>query len=84
MYYNKDNDCAYDEEGFYEFPVGQLNKEQFIHDLRVHQAGETGFLTWTEQTANSSITHWNLDLVNQVCTYYASEEKIYEENLKEQ
>ncbi len=82
MYFNADGECVYDEQNFYEFPIGILNKEKFVSDLRDHQQGKMDFMAWTELTAASGVTHWNLDLVNQVCTYYADEEKVFTESLK--
>lgn len=46
-----------------------VDKEQFVNDLRSHQNGQTDFLTFCNDCAKSGIYAWKLDFANMTCTY---------------
>ncbi len=82
MYFNHDEESVYDEVDFFNFEIGQLNKDQFVVDLKEHQQGLTDFPTWLEKTASSGISYWIVDLEQLTCTYYAADESsVYVEQI---
>lgn len=70
IYYDNQQNIAYDEVEFFNFEIGTVNKQQFISDLKQHQQGVTDFPTWLEQTAGNGIGYWIVDLQELTCTYY--------------
>ncbi len=46
------------------------NKEQFTHDLKIHQKGETDYITFCHDCATSGIERWFVNLEKMTCTYY--------------
>ncbi|HEM6117623.1 TPA: DUF1398 family protein [Streptococcus suis] len=47
----------------------QFDKEQFVTILRNHQAGQTDFSTFCQETAESGIYKWVTDLEAMTCSY---------------
>ena len=47
-----------------------LDKEQFIADLKAHQQGKTDFPTFCSDCAKSGINKWILDFNKMICTYF--------------
>lgn len=76
MYYNSNEETAYDREDFFNYEIGELNKAQFINDLIEHQQGLTNFPAWLEKTATSGISYWIVDLYECTCTYYSGDETL--------
>lgn len=70
MYFDKEENNAYDEEDFFNFPIGELNIDKFKSDLLDHQQDKTDFPTWLELTAASGIAYWIVDLSEKTCIYY--------------
>lgn len=46
------------------------NKERFIEFLVQHQEGQTDYLTFCKQAAQSGIAKWRVDIIEMTCTYY--------------
>lgn len=46
------------------------NITQLKHHLKIHQAGETDYLTFCTQSAEDGVEKWTLDIQNLTCTYY--------------
>lgn len=46
------------------------NKNQFIADLKAHQAGKTDYKKFCEDCASSGIDYWLVDLDLKTCTYF--------------
>ncbi|NBL64215.1 DUF1398 domain-containing protein [Flavobacterium sp. NST-5] len=49
------------------------NSEQFKADLKLHQQGNTDFITFCNDCAKSGIEKWVLDLNEMTCTYFDSQ-----------
>lgn len=47
----------------------QPDQEQFVSILRNHQAGQTDFPTFCEETAQAGIYRWVTDLEEMTCSY---------------
>ncbi|ABP90732.1 TPA: DUF1398 family protein [Streptococcus suis] len=47
----------------------QANLDQFVTILRNHQAGQTDFLTFCQETAEAGIYKWVIDLEAMTCSY---------------
>lgn len=50
------------------------NKERFIELLVIHQDGQTDYLTFCNDAAQSGIARWRVDIVEMTCTYFDLEE----------
>lgn len=48
----------------------QVDKDRFQSQLKVHQAGETDYLTFCKDCAATGIEKWIVDLSQMTCTYY--------------
>jgi len=46
------------------------NKEQLAHHLKIHQAGETDYLTFCSQAAGAGVEKWTVDTEKMTCVYY--------------
>ncbi len=46
------------------------NHEQFEHDLKAHQRGETDYMTLINDAAKSGIYKRTVDMQNMMCVYY--------------
>jgi uncharacterized protein YbcV (DUF1398 family) len=46
------------------------NVEALIHALKIHQQGQTDYLTFCKQSAEAGVNVWIVDLVNMTCIYY--------------
>lgn len=44
--------------------------EAVAHGVRIHQQGQTDYLTFCQQVAQAGVEKWTIDLVNGACTYY--------------
>ncbi|HEL2550031.1 TPA: DUF1398 family protein [Streptococcus suis] len=47
----------------------QVNRDQFVTILRNHQAGQTDFPTFCQETAEAGIYKWVTDLEAMTCSY---------------
>lgn len=45
-------------------------KDRFVNDLKTHQQGETDYLTFCKDCAETGIEKWVMDLDKMTCTYY--------------
>lgn len=58
------------------------DKDTFIQYLKIHQKGETDYLTFCKHCAQTGIEKWIVDLDKMTCTYYdKSENEILVENI---
>lgn len=46
------------------------NKEQFCHYLKIHQQGQTDYLTFCKHCAETGIKKWVVSLSKMTCTYF--------------
>jgi uncharacterized protein YbcV (DUF1398 family) len=51
-----------------------LDKAQFVSELKAHQQGKTDFLTFCKDCAKSGINKWILDFNKMTCTYFGKDE----------
>jgi len=53
------------------FTVANIaNTPSLQHHLRIHQAGETDYLTFCRHAAEDGVEKWTMDLLAMTCTYY--------------
>ena len=56
------------------------DKERFKHYLKNHQRGQTDFPTFCQQSAETGVEKWTVDMNQMTCTYYdKSNNKMLEE-----
>ena len=53
--------------------AAECNKEQFVHYLKTHQKGETDYMTFCRDCAETGIEKWFVDLSRMTCTYFDRE-----------
>ncbi|MCO6146856.1 DUF1398 domain-containing protein [Flavobacterium sp. NRK1] len=46
------------------------NKESLADALKIHQAGETDYMTFCRQSAKAGVEKWVVDIERMTCTYY--------------
>lgn len=46
------------------------DSEKFKHYLKIHQQGQTDYLTFCNHCAECGIEKWRVDMANMTCTYY--------------
>lgn len=47
-----------------------LNLEQFKSRLKLHQQGETDYITFCKDCAENGVEGWKMDLNDMTCTYF--------------
>lgn len=56
-----------------EYPELVINEESSIekltHALKIHQTGETDYITFCKQAADAGVEKWITDLTTMTCTY---------------
>lgn len=61
-----------------EYPTLVINEEssagKLEHALKVHQQGETDYITFCKQAADAGVEKWVTDLEEMTCTYLDTEE----------
>lgn len=50
--------------------AGKSDKNEFIHQLNAHQAGETDYPAFCSHCAQNGVEKWVVDMVEMSCTYY--------------
>lgn len=50
--------------------AGTTDKEKFISFLKAHQQGQSDYLTFCRQCAETGVHKWIVSLSNMTCTYY--------------
>ncbi|MCW3789692.1 DUF1398 domain-containing protein [Plebeiibacterium sediminum] len=81
VYYGKDNFQTKSKPKYNELSIKDFcNRDQFEAYLRIHQKGETDYLTFCRHCAESGIEKWIVDLNKMTCIYY---DKAGNEVLKE-
>lgn len=54
-----------------ELEIADVSKEEdFKHYLKIHQQGQTDYLTFCKHSAETGIENWILDFSAMTCTYY--------------
>lgn len=58
------------------------DKERFKHYLKNHQRGQTDYPTFCNQSAETGVDKWTVDMDQMTCTYYdKSNSKMLEEQI---
>lgn len=56
------------------YPVKSISDkasaEQLQHSLRIHQQGQTDYMTFCRQVAEAGVEKWTVDIMELTCTYY--------------
>ena len=50
--------------------ANESDEEQFKHYLKIHQQGQTDYLTFCKHAAETGIEKWTVDTEEMTCTYY--------------
>jgi len=50
--------------------ASKSDKAKFMHCLKIHQNGETDYVTFCKHCAETGIEKWVMDLDKMTCTYY--------------
>jgi len=46
------------------------NTENFKHKLKIHQQGQTNYMTFCHDAADTGVEKWTVDLIEMLCIYY--------------
>lgn len=46
------------------------NHEKFRYSLKIHQQGQTDYLTFCRHSAETGVEKWVVDMAEMTCTYY--------------
>ncbi len=70
--YYGNNNYKISSEGFAEIlvVVDNSNTDQFKIDLKLHQAGNTNYITFLNDCANSGVEKWIVVMDTMTCSYY--------------
>lgn len=49
------------------------SKEKLNNSLKIHQQGQTDYLTFCKQAAEAGVEKWSVNLVKMTCTYFDKE-----------
>ncbi len=70
-YYGKDNFQIQSEAKYALLKISLTgNIEALKNALKIHQAGETDYLTFCRQSAEAGVEKWTLDMKKMTCVYY--------------
>ncbi|MEA5256530.1 DUF1398 family protein [Arcicella aquatica] len=70
-YYGKDNFQIQSEAKYALLEISSTgNIEALRNALKIHQAGETDYLTFCRQSAEAGVEKWTLDMKKMTCVYY--------------
>lgn len=50
--------------------IATSNKDQFVADLKAHQAGQTDYPTFCRDAAKSGVEKWRVRMDTMTCTYF--------------
>lgn len=54
-----------------EIPIAEnADIEQFKHYLKIHQNGETDYMTFCDHSAETGVEKWKVDMTEMTCVYY--------------
>ena len=48
----------------------EVDRDKFKYHLKVHQKGQTDYLTFCKDSAETGIAKWTVDILANTCTYY--------------
>lgn len=75
QYFGKDNFNIESEAKYADLIIAEeSNKEKFLHYLKIHQSGQTDYLTFCQHSAETGIDKWTVDMAGMTCTYYDKKE----------
>jgi uncharacterized protein YbcV (DUF1398 family) len=58
------------------------DEESFKNNLKIHQQGQTDYLTFCKHSAEAGIEKWTVEMKSMTCTYYdKSNHKMLEEKI---
>ncbi len=52
----------------------ESNKLKFQYFLKIHQAGQTDYMTFCQHSAETGVEKWTVDMIEMTCTYYDKQE----------
>ena len=71
QYFGKDNFNIQSEAKYTALIVSESSdKVKFQHYLKIHQAGQTDYLTFCQHSAETGVEKWTVDMTEMTCTYY--------------
>lgn len=84
-YFDKENNKISSESMYSKLEIADTcNPAQFKEYLKIHQQGETNYLTFCKHCAETGILNWFVDLDKMTCTYFSkSKENVLVEIIPE-
>ena len=84
QYYGENDFQIKSEREYSKLTVANISdKERFKHFLKSHQRGQTDFTTFCNNSAQSGVEKWIVDIEMMTCIYYAkSKEIMLEETIR--
>ncbi len=71
LYFGKDNFRVASEATYSPLEVAPTgNKQKLEHTLKIHQQGQTDYLTFCAQAAEAGVEKWTVDTILMTCTYF--------------
>jgi uncharacterized protein YbcV (DUF1398 family) len=71
VYTSKNGDQLNSDPKYQSITIAQhSNIQQFIHDLKIHQQGQTDYFTFCRDAAASGVEKWVVDIDGMTCTYF--------------
>jgi uncharacterized protein YbcV (DUF1398 family) len=71
IYYGNDNYQTQSQPAYKALDIAAISdREPFIKYLKIHQQGETDYLTFCRHCAMTGIEKWIMDLQEMTCTYF--------------
>lgn len=71
QFFGKDKFNIQSEVKYAELTISEeSDKDKLQHYLKIHQAGQTDYLTFCQHSAETGVEKWTVDMVEMTCTYY--------------
>ncbi len=70
-YYGKDDSHITSDAKYSTLSIAEKSDlESLKHALKIHQQGQTNYMTFCKHSANAGVYKWTVDISNMLCTYY--------------
>jgi len=71
IYSGKNNYSVQSEAKYPAFKIADIaDSAKLKQDLKIHQQGDTNYMTFCEQAAGAGVEKWLVDMDKMTCTYY--------------
>lgn len=70
-YYGENEHKVLSESKYSELKIAEKsNPDTFKSNLKIHQLGQTDYMTFCNHSAESGVEKWEVDLLEMTCTYF--------------